>query len=172
MSTAAATLLPEVEAFLRRSPLAGFVAGKDAESSAGETFVTRDPGTGEKLAEVHHLGASDVDRAVEAAQRAFDGPAWSRLPQNERCVLLHRLADAASWLRTTTLFSALARSANKRAVLEATLPSSQSRRTVQRRTSSSACPNNDSAFSSETPSNRFKAQRASSAYCPLWCNTS
>ena len=37
------------------------------------------------------MQADDVDRAVQAAAGAF--PAWSRLPVNERCAMLHRLAD-------------------------------------------------------------------------------
>ena len=35
-----------------------------------------------------------MDRAVQAAQRAFDTTGWPRLSPNERGVLLHRLADA------------------------------------------------------------------------------
>src|SRR5881392_477335 len=38
-------------------------------------------------------GEQDVDRAVEAARRALDGP-WGRTPPNERSRLLHALADA------------------------------------------------------------------------------
>ena len=95
MATAVDTqLLPEVEAFLSRSPLAGFVGGKAATSSSGQTFVTRDPGTGQAIAQVHALDAEDVDRAVDAAAQAFNKADWARLGQNERSALLHRLADA------------------------------------------------------------------------------
>src|SRR5919201_930018 len=37
--------------------------------------------------------ATDVDRAVEAARAALDGP-WGRTPPNERSRLLHALGDA------------------------------------------------------------------------------
>jgi acyl-CoA reductase-like NAD-dependent aldehyde dehydrogenase len=38
-------------------------------------------------------GPEDVDRAVEAARAALDGP-WVKTPANERSRLLHALADA------------------------------------------------------------------------------
>jgi acyl-CoA reductase-like NAD-dependent aldehyde dehydrogenase len=40
------------------------------------------------------MQAEDVDRAVQAAERAFRETAWARMPPNERGALLHRLADA------------------------------------------------------------------------------
>ena len=88
------TLLPEVQSFLNSGTLCGFVGGKEVQSSSGETFVTYDPGSGEKLAEVVALGADDIDAAVAEADKAFKTQQWARLPQNERSALLHRLADA------------------------------------------------------------------------------
>ncbi len=93
-ATLASTLLPEVQAFLDGSVLASFVGGKEVVGSGGATFTTFDPGSGEKLAEVHELTADDVDRCVDVASEAFQNQPWARLPQNERSVLLHRLADA------------------------------------------------------------------------------
>ena len=87
-------LLPEVQSFLSRSPLKAVIGGEEVASSSGATFETRDPGSKTLLAEVHDMQAADVDRAVAAAQRAFDEADWARLPVNERGVLLHRLADA------------------------------------------------------------------------------
>lgn len=93
MNTVAQTnLLPEVEAFLSRSPFASFVGGKAFESSTSETVATYDPGSGDKLAEIADLNASDIDRAVDVAAAAF--PAWSKLPNDERGSILLRLADA------------------------------------------------------------------------------
>ena len=95
MSTAVASnLLPELESFLNRGPLPAFVGGKPMESSVGETFLTHDPGSGERLAEVHALSAADVDRAVGIASTAFERSAWAKLPPNERAALMHRFADA------------------------------------------------------------------------------
>ena len=86
--------LPEVAAFLGHSPLSGVIGGKDVMASGGALFCTRDPGSGQPLAEVAAMQADDVARAVQAAQRAFDTTGWPRLSPNERGVLLHRLADA------------------------------------------------------------------------------
>ncbi len=88
-------LLPEVAAFLTQSPLSGVIGGQNVMASNGEVFCTRDPGSGQPLAEVAAMQPDDVDRAVRAAQRAFDTTGWPRLQPNERGVLLHRLADLA-----------------------------------------------------------------------------
>jgi aldehyde dehydrogenase (NAD+) len=86
-------LLPEVQAFLSQSPLGGFVDGRDTLSSDGGTLTTRDPGSGERLAEVADMTAGDVAGAVEAAAAAFHRSGWATMPQNERSAALHRLAD-------------------------------------------------------------------------------
>jgi acyl-CoA reductase-like NAD-dependent aldehyde dehydrogenase len=87
-------LLPEVEKFLSISPLRGVIGGKDVAASGGETMPTRDPGTGETIAEFSVLGAAEVDAAVTAAQHAFQKSGWATMPPNERGALLHRFADA------------------------------------------------------------------------------
>ena len=92
--------LPEVAAFLGQSPLSGVIGGEDVMASNGAVFCTRDPGSGQPLAEVAAMQADDVDRAVQAAQQAFDTTGWPRLQPNERGVLLHRLADAVESRKT------------------------------------------------------------------------
>ena len=87
-------LLPEVEKFLSKDAHGGIIAGNEVFASGGETFQTRDPGTGEVLATVASLQPADVDRAVTAADEAFANADWAQLPANERGVHLHRLADA------------------------------------------------------------------------------
>lgn len=88
------SVLPEVAAFLSEKPLPGFIGGHHVMAANGETFCTRDPGTGRPLAEVTAMQPYDVDRAVLAAQHAFDTSGWAQMRPNERGVLLHRLADA------------------------------------------------------------------------------
>lgn len=88
------TLLPEVAEFLSKGPLAAIIGGQWVESASGETFATCDPGSGEVLAQVHAMQPEDVDRAVKAADRAFQETSWARMTPNERGALLHRLADA------------------------------------------------------------------------------
>ena len=87
-------VLPEVAAFLRESPLPAVIGGENVMATNGALLTTRDPGSGQPLAEVAAMQPDDVDRAVKAAQRAFDTSGWPRLSPNERGVLLHRLADA------------------------------------------------------------------------------
>jgi acyl-CoA reductase-like NAD-dependent aldehyde dehydrogenase len=93
MSVAAGIeLLPEVEAFLNRGLLPSIISGKPVFSKGGKTVVTHDPGSGNKLAEIADLDASEIDAAVSAASDAF--PAWAALSVDARSTLLLRLADA------------------------------------------------------------------------------
>jgi aldehyde dehydrogenase (NAD+) len=95
MATATAPrLLPEVEKFLAGAPLKGVVGGKDVAGSTGATMATRDPGTGDTIAEFCVLEAADVDAAVKAANHAFKHSGWATMSPNERGAKLHRLADA------------------------------------------------------------------------------
>ncbi len=58
-------------------------------------FDTTNPATGEVLTQVPEASAADVDRAVEAARRAFEdrnGP-WRKLSASERGRLIWKLAD-------------------------------------------------------------------------------
>jgi acyl-CoA reductase-like NAD-dependent aldehyde dehydrogenase len=87
-------LLPEVREFLSAGPLGGVVGGQTVVSADGDRFVTRDPGSGEVIAEVCSLQADDVDRAVRAAARAFAESGWAQRSPAERAASLHRLADA------------------------------------------------------------------------------
>ncbi len=86
-------LLPAVKSFLAAQPLPMYVGGRFVPAAAGQTFETRDPGTGEVLAKVAAGDAADVDAAVAAAQKAFHQAGWAAMPSNDRAVLLHRLAD-------------------------------------------------------------------------------
>ena len=86
-------LLPEVQEFLKKEIHGAVIGGLEVMASDGGTFDTHDPGSGEKLATVANLTSEDVERAVAAAQKAFDGSDWAKMSVNERCVFLHRLAD-------------------------------------------------------------------------------
>ena len=70
-----------------------FINGEAVEAASGEARDLVEPATGEPLARAALAGEADVDRAVEAARGALDGP-WGRTPPNERSRLLHALADA------------------------------------------------------------------------------
>lgn len=93
MSTTITTnLLPEVTEFLSSQSFPGFVGGKDYAAASGDVVVTIDPGSGDKIADIHDLAASEVDHAVDIANEAF--PAWAALSQEDRSAILLRLADA------------------------------------------------------------------------------
>ena len=70
-----------------------FIGGEVVESASGEVRDLHEPATGEPLARAAMAGEADIDRAVEAARAALDGP-WGKTPPNERARLLQALADA------------------------------------------------------------------------------
>jgi aldehyde dehydrogenase (NAD+)/betaine-aldehyde dehydrogenase len=70
-----------------------FIGGEWTPGSAGETFETVDPATGEVLGTAVAATAADVDAAVEAATRAFADPAWRDMTPSARGRLLWRIAD-------------------------------------------------------------------------------
>jgi acyl-CoA reductase-like NAD-dependent aldehyde dehydrogenase len=70
-----------------------FIAGEMVEPASGEVRELREPATGAVLARAAMAGEADVDRAVEAARGALEGP-WARTTPNERSRLMHALADA------------------------------------------------------------------------------
>src|SRR5205823_3764498 len=67
--------------------------GGPVEPASGELRELHEPATDEPLARVAMAGEAEVDRAVEAARAALDGP-WGKTPATERSRLLHALADA------------------------------------------------------------------------------
>src|ERR1700677_5292167 len=70
--------------------LQNFIDGAPVASS-GETEAVLNPATGEELARAPISSAEDVDRAVKAARRAFDG--WSNTIPAQRAQALLALAD-------------------------------------------------------------------------------
>jgi aminomuconate-semialdehyde/2-hydroxymuconate-6-semialdehyde dehydrogenase len=68
-----------------------YIGGDDAPPASGAWLENVEPATGAAYSDVPDSDARDVERAVEAAGRAF--PAWSRTPAAERSRLLLRIAD-------------------------------------------------------------------------------
>ena len=75
-----------------------FINGQWCKAQTGEVMDARNPATGALLATVPKGGAVDVDAAVAAARKAFDGP-WSKWTPFERQALLLRIAERfeAEW---------------------------------------------------------------------------
>ena len=53
------------------------IDGKWVDAASGKHFETRNPATGDLLATVAEGDAEDINRAVTAARKAFEGP-WSK----------------------------------------------------------------------------------------------
>jgi acyl-CoA reductase-like NAD-dependent aldehyde dehydrogenase len=68
-----------------------FIGGESVE--AEEIRELAEPATGAALGRAAMASPADVDRAVEAARAALEGP-WAKTPANERSRLIHALADA------------------------------------------------------------------------------
>jgi acyl-CoA reductase-like NAD-dependent aldehyde dehydrogenase len=68
-----------------------FIDGRFVDAANGETLATLNPHDNSKIADVAMAGTADIDRAVDAAERAFVG--WSRRAAAERGRVLLRLAD-------------------------------------------------------------------------------
>src|SRR5438309_801911 len=64
-------------------------------TEGSKTFDTMNPATGEVLTRVAEASSGDVDRAVQAARRAFEDRtgAWRKMSASERGRLIWRLAD-------------------------------------------------------------------------------
>ena len=69
-----------------------YIDGAYCDAAGGTTFEAISPIDGRRLAQVAACGQADVDRAVEAARRAFEAGAWAGLPPRERKARLQRLA--------------------------------------------------------------------------------
>jgi acyl-CoA reductase-like NAD-dependent aldehyde dehydrogenase len=70
-----------------------FIDGDWTDGSGGRTWAVNNPATGETLNEVAVAEAADVDRAVQAARRAFDQGPWPRMDPLERGRMLYKLAE-------------------------------------------------------------------------------
>ena len=67
------------------------IGGEWVKAEKGETFATYNPATNELLSTCANASAADVDKAVSAAQKAFES--WSRTSPQERAALLLKAAD-------------------------------------------------------------------------------
>ena len=73
-----------------------FIGGDFVDSASGATFDCVSPIDGRVLAPVAACDVEDVDRAVAAARRAFEGGAWAGMAPARRKRTLARFADLMS----------------------------------------------------------------------------
>src|SRR3954468_13690263 len=82
---------PESTDHVKIDPRYGvFIGGKMVAGHSRKRFATINPANEQKLSEVVEADEVDVDRAVKAAARAFDG--WSRLEPSRRARYLFRIS--------------------------------------------------------------------------------
>ncbi|WP_428523424.1 aldehyde dehydrogenase [Roseibium sp.] len=70
-----------------------YIDGGRCEGSGGQILHTENPATGDPWASFACADPRDVNRAVAAARRALEDPAWRDLTQTQRGKLLFRLAE-------------------------------------------------------------------------------
>jgi len=62
-------------------------------AASGGTSFALDPATGRKIAEIACAGEAEVNSAVAAARKAFDGGAWMRLRPFERGRIMQKIGE-------------------------------------------------------------------------------
>jgi acyl-CoA reductase-like NAD-dependent aldehyde dehydrogenase len=85
-------LVEQAQGFLSRDVHHLFIDGQFVPAGSGRTLSTVNPSTGEVLARFAAGDSSDVDRAVLAARRAFEGP-WKAWTPYDRQALLTRIGQ-------------------------------------------------------------------------------
>jgi len=79
-------------AFLDGHPKQLFIGGEWVPAASGRTFDSINPSTGEVIGQLADGDAADIDRAVAAARRAFEGP-WRKFTPAQRQNVLLALAE-------------------------------------------------------------------------------
>ena len=69
------------------------IDGQWVAAKSGQTFERLNPANGELVGTYPLADTADVDLAVDAARRAFDGGAWSNAPAKQRHDVLRKVAD-------------------------------------------------------------------------------
>jgi len=70
-----------------------WIDGKWEDTKGGNVMSIEDPTSGKEIAEVIDASREDVDRAVQAAKRAFYDGRWSKKTPSERSKIIWKLAD-------------------------------------------------------------------------------
>src|SRR5271165_5870814 len=83
---------PRVQTFIATARKM-FIDGKWVNPVSGKTFPVYNPATGEVMAQVAEGDREDINLAVKAARKAFEGGAWPKMSASERGRLLWKLAD-------------------------------------------------------------------------------
>jgi phenylacetaldehyde dehydrogenase len=90
-----------VSQLVEHSPRRLLIDGDHVSAIDGRTLQTRNPATGEVLADVAWAGDGDVDLAVIAARRSYDDARFRNIDPMERAKLLMRVAELIDGDRET-----------------------------------------------------------------------
>jgi betaine-aldehyde dehydrogenase len=82
----------EVRASTELRDVKMIIGGEQVDAADGQTFEVVNPASGEVIARAPLAGPEDVDRAVSAAQAAFEGP-WSTWSASKRGRTLQKLSN-------------------------------------------------------------------------------
>jgi len=82
----------ETPSITYEQPLGLYIDGKWVKSVEGKTFETINPTNEKPIIAVQEAGPEDVDIAVKAARKAFNG-VWAKTDPSTRGVMLSKLAD-------------------------------------------------------------------------------
>lgn len=85
-------LSKEVEAFLDEDHHL-FINGEFRPAQSKKTFEVFNPATGQVLSHVSEADEGDVDKAVQAAKKAFETGPWKEMSAADRASLMYRLAE-------------------------------------------------------------------------------
>jgi 1-pyrroline dehydrogenase len=69
-----------------------FIGGEFVDSASGETLPVENPASGQTIANVPASAEEDVNRAVDAAAKAFES--WKQTTPQDRSLILLKIADA------------------------------------------------------------------------------
>ena len=83
---------PVVSQFMAQ-PRKMLIDGQWVEAASGKTFPVYNPATGEVMAHVAEGDKEDINRAVQAARKAFESGPWRKMSASERGQIIYRLAD-------------------------------------------------------------------------------
>jgi len=70
-----------------------FIGGELLNSKSGKTFITWNPATGQKIADISECEKVDVELAIKSARKAFDSGVWSRQSPTSRKKVLLKFAS-------------------------------------------------------------------------------
>src|SRR4030095_13449900 len=94
-----------------------FIDGQFVDAESGKPFSSPNPATGETFAEVAEADKADIDKAVAAARKAFDGK-WSKMSARDRGRLMYKLSQLIE--RDTPQLAELETSDNGKTIKEST----------------------------------------------------